>query len=106
MKRIILILTTILTFASCYVQRDVPIRYRDLSPFYPYLYDPIYDFYPNPYLYRRIPQVIVVPSPKPNVRIIQEPRRNAFGPTSPPSSPRPKPSQAPIRTFPKRNNEK
>jgi len=107
MKRIILILTAALTFAGCYVQEQVPVRYRDLSPFYPYYYDPIYDFYPNPYLYRQAPRAIIItPAPKPKVRVIQEPRRNAFGPTAPPSAPRPKSSQAPIRTFPKRDNEK
>ena len=64
--------------------------------------DPIYWGYPSPYFYR-IPrrQVIVIPQPR-----VQEPRRNAFGPTAPPSAPRPRSSQAPIRTFPKPEDKK
>jgi len=100
MKRIILILTTILTLASCHVQREVPTRYRSLSPFYPYLYDPIYDFYPNPYLYRRTPQVIVIPVPKSNTRPIQQPRQYNIRPQQPRNN------QAPIRTFPKKDDKK
>jgi hypothetical protein len=107
MKRIILILTAAFAFTGCYVQEQVPTRYRDLSPLYRYYYDPIYDFYPNPYLYRPAPRTIIVtPAPKPKVRVIQEPRRNAFGPTAPPSAPRPRPQQSPIRTFPKRDDKR
>jgi hypothetical protein len=54
----------------------------------------------------RSPQTIIVVPRQPRVRVIQEPRRNAFGPTAPPSAPRPKSSQSPIRTFPKRDHEK
>jgi hypothetical protein len=107
MKRIILILTAAFAFAGCYVQEQVPTRYRDLSPLYRYYYDPIYDFYPNPYLYRPVPRTIIIaPAPKPKVHVIQEPRRNAFGPTAPPSAPRSRPQQSPIRTFPKRDDKR
>ena len=106
MKRIILILSIIFTLSGCLSYRELPTSYRSSRPFSPYLYDPIYDFYPNPYLYQRPRTIIITPAPRPKVYYKQEPRRNAFGPTAPPSAPRPRPQQAPIRAFPKPEDKK
>ena len=61
-------------------------------------YDPFFYRSPRPIIiYRDRP----VPTPRP-----QEPRRNAFGPTAPPSAPRLTPRNAPIREFPKKEDRK
>ena len=101
MKRFLVTLFAIIGFSSCYVYDEVRISSAPQQRFY---WDPIYGY---PQYYYRTPQtVIVVPRNQPKVRVIQEPRRNAFGPTAPPSAPRPRPQQAPIRTFPKRDDKK
>ena len=101
MKRYLLTLLIVLGFSSCYVYDEVRISSTPQQRFY---WDPIYGY---PHYYYRNPQtVIVVPRRQPRVYVKPEPRRNAFGPTAPPSAPRPRPQQSPIRTFPKRDNQK
>ncbi len=108
MKQLLTLLVLML-LSACYTTYP---RYYDPNPsiqrplpqdrWYWYQ-DPIYFGYPAPYYYRTPRrQVIVIPQP----RRVQEPRRNAFGPTAPPSAPRPRPQQAPIRTFPKPEDKK
>lgn len=100
MKRIILVLTAIFLLSSCLSYQVVPTNYRSLSPFYPYLYDPIYDFYPNPYLYRQYPRTIIInPAPPPRNNT---PRQYNLTP----GKPQPRPGQAPVRTFPKKDDKK
>jgi hypothetical protein len=110
MKQLLTIIIIVL-FSACYTSYP---RYYDPNPSIQrqlqqdrwwWYQDPMYFGYPAPYYYRQ--PIIITPTPRVVVpRVPQQPRRNAFGPTAPPSSPRPKSSQAPIRTFPKRDNEK
>jgi hypothetical protein len=100
MKRYLLTLLLIIGFSSCYVYDEVRVNSAPQPRFY---WDPIYGY---PHYYYTRPQTIIVVPRQPKVRVIQEPRRNAFGPTAPPSAPRPKSSQAPIRTFPKRDDKR
>jgi hypothetical protein len=101
MKRFLIAFLIALSFSSCYVYEQVRVSSTPQSRFY---WDPIYGY---PHYYYRAPQtVIIVPRREPRVYVKPEPRRSTFGPTAPPSAPRPRSSQAPIRTFPKRNNEK
>jgi hypothetical protein len=106
MKKILTILF-ILSLSSCYITEP---RYIELNQRRSYHWDPIYygpqfidPLYFNRRYYQRPPVIIyrdrVVPQ-KPKVR---EPRRNAFGPTAPPSAPRQSPRSAPIREFPKKD---
>ncbi len=105
MKKYLLTLLLAIGFSSCYVYDEVRVSSTPQPRFYQYhSWDPIYGY---PYYYYRSPQTIVVVPRQPKVRVIQEPRRNAFGPTAPPSAPRgPRPQQAPIRTFPKKDDKK
>jgi hypothetical protein len=101
MKRYLLSFLLVIGFSSCYVYDEVRVNSAPQPRFY---WDPIYGY---PHYYYTRPQTIIVVPRQPKVRVIQEPRRNAFGPTAPPSAPRgPRPQQAPIRTFPKRDDKK
>ena len=105
MKKIVAILFLVF-LSGCFVsQRPGYIDYRERRM---YDWDPIYyvpGFY-DPFFYRSPRPIIIyrdrpVPTPRP-----QEPRRNAFGPTAPPSAPRFTPRNAPIREFPKKEDRK
>lgn len=105
MKKITLALF-LLVLSGCFISE--PHGYIDYRQRRMYDWDPIYyaPGYIDPFFYRREPPVIIyrdryVPRPR-----VQEPRRNAFGPTAPPSAPRPYPRNAPIREFPKKEDKK
>lgn len=109
MKKLLLFLF-ILSFSSCFAPRSGYIDYRerrmyDWDPIYyvPGFYDP---FFNSPY-YRRTPIIIyrnrTIPAPP------QRPREYNNTPSRPPYTPNPRPggpSNAPIRKFPDRKEEK
>jgi len=105
MKKI-LILLLLLVFSGCYVTE--PRGYIDYRQKRMYDWDPIYYVpgYIDPFFYRRdVPIIIYRDRYIPVPRQPQQPRRNAFGPTDPPSAPR-GPRTAPIREFPKKDEKK
>jgi hypothetical protein len=98
----------LVAFSACYTPYP---RYYDPNPSIQrppiqdrwwWYQDPIYFNYPAPYYYRQ--PIIVAPSPRVVVpRAPQQPRQHNVRPQQPSQ---PRSSQAPIRTFPKRDNEK
>jgi hypothetical protein len=112
MKKIVTIL--FLAFlSSCYISQ--PLGYVDINQNKTRNWDPVYYVRPyyDPFLYgpygvpRVRPEVIIIDRGRTRTPVIvrpQEPRRNAFGPTAPPSAPR-SPKSSPIRTFPKNKDK-
>jgi hypothetical protein len=104
MKKILFIFL-ILSVVGCYAPRTGYIDYRDRRM---YDWDPIYytPGYIDPFFYRREPIIIYRDRYRytPVPRQPQQPRRNNFAP----SVPQPRGGSAPIRTFPKKeeNREK
>lgn len=89
---------------GCYAPRTGYIDYRERRM---YDWDPIYYVpgYIDPFFYRREPIIIYRDRFVPVPRQPQQPRRNNFGPSVPsPSAPRG--GSAPIRTFPKKEENK
>ena len=98
-----------MAFSGCYISQ--PAGYIDYRERRMYDWDPMYYVpgYIDPFFYRREPPIIIyrdryVPSRTPRV---QEPRRNNFAPSNPPSKQQNKtPSTAPIRKFPNKKDDK
>jgi hypothetical protein len=99
MKKALIILFLV-SLSSCYITE--PTGYIDYRQRRMYDWDPIYVVpgYIDPFFYRREPPIIIYRD-RPIPRQPQQPRRNAFGPTSPPSAPK-GPRTAPIREFPRK----
>jgi hypothetical protein len=88
MKKTLIILFLI-SLSSCFVAE--PAGYIDYRQKRMYDWDPIYYVpgYIDPFFYRRdVPIIIYRDRYIPVPRQPQQPRRNAFGPTAPPSAPR------------------
>ena len=102
MKKLIFLFLFVI-FSSCYAPRTGYIDYRDRRM---YDWDPIYyaPGYIDPFFYRREPIIIYRDRYRyaPVPRQPQQPRRNNFAP----SVPQPRGGSAPIRTFPKKEENK
>ena len=107
MKQLLTLIAFVL-FSACYTpypryyDPNPPIQRPSIQDRWWWYQDPIYWSYPAPYFYRQ--PFIVTPTPRVIVpRSPQQPRQYNVRPQQPQS---PRNSQAPIRTFPKRDNEK
>ena len=107
MKQLLTLIAFVL-LSACYTpypryyDPNPPIQRPPIQDRWWWYQDPIYWGYPGPYFYRQ--PFVVAPAPRIVVpRAPQQPRQYNVRPQQPSQ---PRSSQAPIRTFPKRDNEK